>query len=229
MDPKLLPHDQLDQTISDLLVKFQKVAKRAGYNVRLGGQNLRNRLSLFDDDRKRQIIRRLFVSSRTYEKALENGEITTDSRVITWYLFKEMNWMPAPDLFDKIGKNDVVEVYAPDCCQIFSNLNFFEVISYTLEEVYTYEFPELYSRDKVHIDKLLETVQKVVNENAGTIPTGVGWHTLEERFSSNRHKLRVRHKICSPLYDRSKKISGFVCISDAELISATQSEIDTTH
>jgi hypothetical protein len=145
----------------------------------------------------------------------------SDDPSLLWYVIKELGLRPCSDLFNKIQPNDVIEIYNTDFIQIFRNFAFFSICSYSLEEIFSYEWRELYERDPVITGKLAELAFSLLSGDVKTtIPIlGIGDHQLTEVFSPSRHKMVVNHSYLSPLFGKSKgKVEAFAIFSKAKVI-----------
>lgn len=60
-----------------------------------------------------------------------------DSVQLIWRTLSKMKLTPTSDIFERIGKEDTVEVYDADGVPSFKNLVFFRFISMTIEEIFS--------------------------------------------------------------------------------------------
>ncbi|MGE3973372.1 MAG: hypothetical protein AB7F59_02465 [Bdellovibrionales bacterium] len=143
--------------------------------------------------------------------ALNSGAHLDDDRTLALWVLKSLNWRFHPDLFGHLTKNDVIEIYNKDSVQIFRTFNFFNLISYTLEEILCYEWWELYRRPEF-IQKELVTqgtriLEKKVEETLFNFAPN---HEVEEIFSVKRNIAEISEKLVSPPYLPSGQITGFI-------------------
>jgi hypothetical protein len=143
-----------------------------------------------------------------------------NTQAFLWRMIRELNLRPSSDLFEQIGPNDVVEIYDHNFIQVFRNLRFMELCSYTLEDVFTHEFPELFARPNEITTVLVEHCQQVFEGRITTTqPTHVPDHELCEIWSSKRKQFSIRQGVISPLYDKTRRPVAVVATLKAEVKS----------
>ncbi|MCC6277203.1 MAG: hypothetical protein IT289_04730 [Oligoflexia bacterium] len=157
-------------------------------------------------ERRIEISERFESYKSVCESIVESGQSLRDSTVFLWKMLSRLKMRPGPDLFDKLKNDDIIEIYDSNSVQIFRNLRFFEICSYSLLEVFTYELWELYRRDTDVTKALIDTVSKVfTNQTQGAVPAGVPDHVVEEIFSESKCRYYIRQKYISPLFDGAHK------------------------
>ena len=145
---------------------------------------------------------------------------TTDSRSVIWHMFSKMGWVPCSDLFDFIKNDDIVEVYDTSFHQVFRNLRFIQICSYSFEEIVSFEWPQLFKRTEEDSGHLLETSRQLISgEIRHTVVPETGRHTIEEIFSEERRVFAGIHKCLSPIFDKNHNPIGFVGVTSAEVIA----------
>lgn len=147
------------------------------------------------------------------------GASLRDAPVLLWKMFRRLGVTPASDLFSYITNESVIEIYNDKSTQVFRNLCFFEVCSYTLEELFCRPWWELYQRDNSITQRLFAAAVNILRgEDRQTTPAHVPVHTLEEVCSPLRFRMDAHHEYLSPLSEDGK-IVGYCVLSTVRLHS----------
>lgn len=80
-------------------------------------------------------IEYLEANLRILRECLAAGENPRESARFVWRGLQMLKLTPEGDIFDRIENDDVVEVYALDSVQIFRNIRFFEISTFTIEDI----------------------------------------------------------------------------------------------
>lgn len=205
-----------------LLDRYALYASSAGKQIRRStaaeGRRLFEKTS---PERRAALLARLEVETRIFAEASEAGERLTDSRHLLWRHFRRSGLTPASDLFDKIGETDVVEVYGLDNIHLFQNLNFFDWIGFTLEQIYSETWYALTRRDP-KIEKALHAfgARLVSGEIRGTVDPEIPWHLLEEIGTETLYKFYIRIKHVSPVFSGGA-LACFVAVNECKPYEGT--------
>lgn len=174
------------------------------------------------------------ISSTTkikeYRELLEAAVIdhidVKDSRMFTNYFLSKLKLKCPDDFIESLTKsNEIVEAYSLDHVQVFRNFTFLKFCGYSLADVLTYEWPELFERSHIVTQQLLETVGKVL-QTEKTVQFTTPVHYMKERFSESRRITKVDFQYLAPLFDMSGAIAGYVASSHVKLIDKTPENHD---
>jgi hypothetical protein len=147
----------------------------------------------------------------------EGAELRGDSHPAAWWVIRKLGWRPLSDVFSNIRSGDTIEIYDKNHVQVFRSFNMFRCISYSLDELVTYDWPLLYEREAWIQDMMLKMGQRLVTEpNVGTILNPFPDHSVTERFSMKRRQAYCTSRLVSPLYDGNGKVSGYMNVLKAE-------------
>ncbi|NJL24241.1 MAG: hypothetical protein HC902_03040 [Calothrix sp. SM1_5_4] len=69
---------------------------------------------------------------------------------------RELGLRPTADLFGELDKSDIIEIYSEEHIQLFRTFNMFECISYSLDELFSYEWWDLFQRDPAITEQLTQ-------------------------------------------------------------------------
>lgn len=141
------------------------------------------------------------------DKLSTAGTRLMDNRQTTWACLSLMNLRCKPDAFDKVAEDDVIEFYSADHRQIYRNIRFFSLCSYSIFDILVYDWATLYSRDNSITEGLLTHANAVIDGSLGTGMLEVGHHYLQE-LRGEKRKALIKPGMISPLWDRSSSSSG---------------------
>src|SRR5690606_17702992 len=91
------------------------------------------------------------------------GTLRDSSFQVFWNVLRRFDLRPCSDLFDLLDSNDVIEVYRYDFIQIYRNLRFLELCTYSLDEVFSYEWPELFHRKQEINFELFDLTREILS------------------------------------------------------------------
>ncbi|AFY02054.1 hypothetical protein [Bdellovibrio bacteriovorus] len=117
---------------------------------------------------------------------------------------------PSSDFFIGVENGDCVEVYTEEGFQVFRNLRFFELSSYTVEELYCIEWWKLFGRNPGLTEKLFSMcLQTLQGRTPGTLVFDMPEHDVWESVSAEKRHFMVQPKFGSALH-REGRILGFL-------------------
>ena len=123
--------------------------------------------------------------------------------------------------YDDIRPGDVIEIYNTDLIQVFRNFEFFDVCSYTLLDLLTNEFYELYERGQL-INQGLFGAISTLNTRAFNMDAidlmNLPQHLLQEKFSTDHLRSLVQFKKMYPVYTWPQNFFGYLVIQQGEVL-----------
>lgn len=151
---------------------------------------------------------------------------TSNDRQLLWNTLRKLKAVPPSDIIDKIGDGDVIEIYNTEFIQVFRNLNYFDISSYSLVEVFTHQWDELYERENPGIgQQMMGVALSVISGQAkSTFVCPVDPHVLKERFSEEQLRLSMIPGYVSPLFDRDHKLVGAIFTSKVEILNEPETK-----
>ncbi len=126
----------------------------------------------------------------------------TDSKQLLWKCCRALGLTPRSDIFDRIGDEDVVEIYSTQQKQIFRNLQFFKYVSLTLEDLYCDTWYDLTRR---------------IGELEGSLPLDVPEHVVHEINTEKMLSISIRMKWLSPV-SQEGQLAGVLVINESRLV-----------
>lgn len=169
-------------------------------------------------ERKKEVIRDVeFYEILCLEQVADGCKIK-DNLSFTWRALNRLGLVPRSDLFQYMRDDHIVEIYSDQNVQLFRNFNFFDVCSYTLEELHTMEWWSLFDRDP-HITKTLfkyasDIFSGVITNNF--VPDLLG-HQVNEASSSDKLIMEYRMDMMGPLFVQ-KEPRALISLERAQLI-----------
>lgn len=132
------------------------------------------------------------------------GHDLRESKFLIWNMLNRLGYRAVDDVISKVTDNQIVEIYNAENIQVFRNLPFFKVCSYSIDEILSLPWWELYKRDDQISQKIFQYASQVLNgEIETTVQPDIPVHYLEEKDSFNCHKMDIVVKLMSPLVSQS--------------------------
>lgn len=133
-----------------------------------------------------------------------------------------------PEVYDRLTQDKIIEIYNQDMIQIYRSLSFFNLCSYSLSELLTNEFYELYERSLQVNSLLMESAQKLINREYSLAPISlkhIPQHVMREKFSEEKTAFFVQFEEAYPIYTWSREFYGYLLVLKADRASQTESNI----
>jgi hypothetical protein len=128
-----------------------------------------------------------------------------------WRMLKRLSIRTSDDLFTYLTDQDVIEIYDLDGRQLYRSFNFFSLCNYSLEQIYSVPWFELYERNseltKANLDFVAEIIQ---HPELGTRATPVPVHEVREKRRPHRRITRIQPRFMSPMFDCKRNVAGFI-------------------
>lgn len=180
---------------------FSGVLKDHGLNVQPYRGNSPSFFNALPPEKKvltlRDFTRYLEVCAQT----LHDGKLLTDDKAFLWRFIKYREWRQTSDLFSLFEKDDVIEIYDLNSyVQIFRNLRFFSVCSYTLDDILCRPFWELYHRDEIITNEIIGFATKLHRQEVNaTIKYDRHVYAIDEIDSPMLYHCHVENRFIAPL------------------------------
>ncbi len=157
-----------------------------------------------------------------YELCLEQvaeGYSLKDNPSFIWRAFRHFGYTPTSDLFAQIENHHIIEIYTDEGIQVFRNLKYFEYCSYTLEELYTLEWYNLYERSLEMQSMAFESISKIFKgEQLTNFNPEMPKHIVKELQSSERLVMEYGLDLMGPLF-QNKKPKAAIVLETARLLT----------
>jgi len=147
------------------------------------------------------------------EATLGDGSSLNDERQFLWQMFRQMGVHPSSDLMTRIARteDEVVEIYDANFVQVFRNLRFFKQCSYSLDELLSLPFWQLFSRESSVTESILSVATEFFSgKRYETHQWHLGRHTIEEISAPMRYLSVVEQQLVAPLYDSNGRLQALL-------------------
>lgn len=191
----------IDEEMRLNLEKLHQTLEKAGIRLALpySADPTLNRLK--SKSPTQQVLESLITNIEILNSAIDNEIDLTDNRGLFWVACRRFNLRPTQSFMDLIGPDDVLEIYSLDYKQMFCSINFWCMVSYTLDQVFLNEFWELYGRDSSVNDTIGVTIAQALKERK-TLPFDSPSHIMAELASPGMYRFEMTLGHVSPLFDR---------------------------
>lgn len=170
-----------------------------------------------------------FKKYQAITESILDNHLDVSNKSSLWLALK-MFGIPSPtdDLFSQLEEGDVIEIYRNDGIQVFRNLNFHDICSYELPELFIYKWDQLYFRKQEHSQMVAHCAYKIFSgEQSGLLDfTQNGSHFIYELFSPKKLKLKIQIKYFYPLKNKSGQIEYGICVSKVNIEETNYTLID---
>ena len=194
-----------------VVVRAVRLVQEAGYELTSFSELRPSKFSRLASDVQNRIISSLAAFVDTCVAAAEHGaSLRGNSVSAAWWVLSSSRLRPLSDVFDKITELDTIEIYNREHVQIFRSFNMFRCLSYSLDELVTHEWFELYSRPKVEEEKVIATFERAMREQVTILDDSGSYHVVSERFSPRLRRARYETRVVSPLFSGPKTVAGYI-------------------
>jgi hypothetical protein len=195
------PHLALD-CFRSLMDRYEKFVAQTGKKVRRAPPA--ETIALFqnaDNALKERLFKRLETEVAIFEDMLEAREALDNSSRHLWRFLLKSKLTPCSDVFDKVSKTDTIQVYSSDHRLIFASLNFFDHVSFTLEQVLGETWQTAVKRDMAIVEDLYVQIMHVFSGKIRhTLKVTTPAHLVEEIGTECLIKSKLRVKWASPVF-----------------------------
>ena len=161
--------------------------------------------SKLSPDRKREAIAEVETVLQILMDTRADGFSIKDSPRLIWRALRRFGLTPLGDIFDKMGDEDIVQIFSHRQTAIFSNLNLFNWITFTLEDLHTGAWFELTRRDEAVLPALHRSAVEVLSGlRAETFEPAVPEHLVSEVGTEGMMQFLFRLKYVSPLRENGQ-------------------------
>lgn len=135
-------------------------------------------------------------------EVIAEGTSLRDDRVLVWRMMQKLKLHPPSDLMEQIRDDEVIEIYNSDFVQVFRNMRFFEICSYSLDDLLCRPFWELVNREDSVTALVVKEATVLLNGSvAGLYYFDIPEHSLFEIDSPGRNVMIVQQRVGATLRD----------------------------
>lgn len=198
----------------DLSVKLQRALGKEGLFIIPFEEPGLPFFSNLSKEQCSQIIEQLKVLLEiTEEMQAQQIKVTDPANLIRVFFAKfdlhAPNWV-----IDSITKHDIVDVWNLESRLIIASFNFFDICSYSLEELFCRPWAELFSRDTdIHI-QIFQLCRSLLNGeiNQPVDMTYIPQHKVRETYAAQDSYAVMQPRIFSPVYSEHQLV-GFMSVN----------------
>jgi hypothetical protein len=123
------------------------------------------------------------------------------------------------DFLSKLESDFIIEGYDLERRQIFRNMRFMELSSYSLTEMLSNEWTSLFERPAEVTDMMLQYERDLFKDNR-TLELSIPKHLIRELRSSQPQLCEVEHKYFAPLYSGPNRPGGGLSVCRGRVVDA---------
>jgi hypothetical protein len=213
----------------ELIINLVSLVQDSGYELLAFRDEQSSKFHTLPPSVQTEIISGLTSFYSVNSGARDGGaSLKGDSQEAAWWTIRNLKWRPLSDIFSYVKPGDTLEIYDLQHIQIFRSFNMFKCISYSLDELVTYQWPELYERNERDAKAIMFDVDRAIAEVrtiAGADTTSVD-HIVSERFSIRKRSALYQTRAVSPLLSQSGAVVGFLNVICATPLMPPSYEIE---
>lgn len=219
-NPKVKDSSNIDSEFARLCEQFCEYLKKYNIKIRPYHNVSVSEFAQLSADEKVRVLEQVKMTLEVYADVESHGEQLNSSPKLLWRAFSKLKLTPSSDVFDKMEKGDVIVVYSLDHRQIFRNLEYFETVSATFEEISTrpwweiHTYPEAVSGEFAKLPEMI-----AAGHIQQTIPFSVPPYPVLDALGVDQIKAMITMKWMSPVRS-GETIVGLMTCAKAEIKSA---------
>ncbi len=203
--------ESIEQKFRQLAGQFAGFAGQAGVEVVPYRETSLPYFSALTSDLKKLALHSLEQNVQIFQELVAQGYSLKDDKQFVWRMLKKLNLTPPSDFFDKQEEGDVVEIYNLEGRQVFRNLRFFQVTSFTLEEILCAHWKEFTKRpDEIEQKLYALMVRLATGQIVKTIDPEIPTHVFEELVTAKKHFVEISMRYVAPVHSQGELVGGLV-------------------
>lgn len=221
---------QLNELMADLLHQLDPSIDHYHH------QSWMDKLTSFNEEKANSIIDELYFHIAYLQQFVHSGGTFQDlisskneSLFIKRSLSRRSLEYVDSSLESRFNDGDVIEVYDSTGVQICRSWSYFKNCSYSLTDILSFSWGELYSRPRLIEKDLLVKMTQLFTKDATTFDYNLPEYVVSEKFSKRKYSFLFSMKYASPVRDKnSKQIVAFVTTGELKKLFIDHSH-DNTH
>lgn len=155
------------------------------------------------------------------ESAEAAGVAFDSNQQILWHAVKSMDLVLCSDLMDKITDQHIIEIHwLETLVQAFHSFSFYEKSSYTLEEICSYSWQELYKVDLATQEGIFNLAQSILNGTIKkTFSPNFPSYIVSELLSTDRLDVKIDYHYVSPLFNKQGQPVAAISVESLKVLS----------
>jgi hypothetical protein len=173
---------------------------------------IRTRLESMSEAELSAIYENLSNYSSLLKLAAETGVDPRNDAAFLVLAMREMRLKFPSDFLDILRPKEVVEAYDMNRRQIFRNLHFLEISSYSLLELLSYDWPMLFQRDAEITELIIRQAEQDMWAANYVIRAEVPVHYIRELLCEKPQVCEVQQLYFAPLFAGPNKPGGALSV-----------------
>lgn len=202
-----------------LLEKFTHLMHKNDLSIRPYSEASMALLKTFQPERIDGIRQHFEAFHKVCEQLAQDNVQLRDNISFVKFGLKYLNLNVPSTFFNFVAADDLIEIYDLSNIQIFRNLRFFEITNYTLGDLLTFPWSELYERSSMIMDKMAEGAATILRGDDVISPLNVPIHLIKEIRTNPVQVCEVRFKFISPVYDEAGNKAGVIVNCQAQSLN----------
>ncbi|AFY02496.1 hypothetical protein [Bdellovibrio bacteriovorus] len=194
------------------------IIEEEGLLVRPYGHATLPYFNLLSIEEQERVLKDILTFFQVCTDVKSQGSSLKDTRLFTEKAIARIGVTADPAILDLIEPHHLIEIYTQSQTQIFRSLKFFEVCSYSLEDLYCRKWYHLYQRTPEDQEKLeAEIGLYYSNSPLRTIKGTAPEHTIRATTSLERNEIITQILWFSPLFSNTKEDSYILTVATSRL------------
>jgi hypothetical protein len=215
-----LKSDASFDRIRSLLDRYTDFVTQAGKSVRrMSPAKLEALLRSLEPARLEGMIARLENEISIFEHMIVAKEPLANPARQLWRYLLATKQVPCSDLFDKIKPMDTIQVFGVDHRLLFASLNFYDHVSFTLEQVFCETWHQAVRRDRAVEETLYTLFMRIISGEIRHTMQGEPPHLVEEVDTELLLKSDLRVRWISPAFSKENDSKLVSIISVVEIFN----------
>ena len=199
--------------LEQILAKLQNQQLKDSVPAVVPSDEAVERFAKLSNEQQNQILSNISTFIQICEAEVEQAiDMRSREMARVKAALKRWSLRPANDsLYDLVNENEIVEIYNLQSIQLYRNMYFFKVCSYSLLDLAVTPWQELYDKPKSAIDATNKLVETLFTSGDKPIPYGLPTYIQKEnrKFLKSLKTVEVTPKFLMPLFnDESGKPAG---------------------
>lgn len=209
------------ELLSDLVGSLERLLQARGVSPKETPSSVWDDFAQQPVEQRATTIKNLteFLDVMQYAEAQVHSD--KDEKQLLWHVIKYLGLVPPEDLFDRIAPNDFIEIYNSAGIQVYRNLEFCKIVSYSIAEMSVYRWDQLYSRDTGITNLIItEGVQRGFSGTKELFKLNIPKHVVAEVFGGRNREFTAEFGFVCPLIDKSSKGVNHI-LSTCQIVPTT--------
>jgi hypothetical protein len=188
---------------TELGTAFSNLARSVGISVKVCSSDDLPNFSKLPINDQEAAIRRLTIYPDLCDILSQDPGLPCllEEKKLLWLALKKLRLLPGSDLMDLLTIDDLIEVYVGNR-QVYRTFNYYDLCSYSLEELETVPWDQLFFRsDSSILQKLLAEVEQMLTHRK-IVKSAASVHTVYETNSPLMKSFSYQLKYLAPLTDQ---------------------------